>query len=217
MDPRDEAVTFDGFTGPLLGLLRRPDEGAPKGILVLAHGRNADRNEPLLVALAGRSAVAGFVSLRFNFAFQEANAEPSAGHEDEIADLRAAIAYGRQTAGGAVVTVVGRGLGAWATVACVTDEDAENAILLGLAYTGQPERRMALERLAEFEIPTLIFIGSASDRVDVPGLKALVDPMPFIQLEIIEGADHRLKDPAGRTMTEHVIPKCEAWLRAQTA
>src|SRR6059058_2275960 len=101
----------------------------------------------------------GTVGPGFNFAFADAGSEPSGGHADEIADLREAMGYARTTAGLDTVFVAGRGLGAWAAVAAATDELCAGAVLLGLSYTGQPERRMALERLEEFEVPTLVLVG----------------------------------------------------------
>ena len=212
----EESVTFQGFSATIHGTVTRPPEGAPARALVLAHGRNGGGDEPMIETLAKRAAVIGLWTLRFDFGFVETGAEPSAGHEDEIADLREAVAFARRTTGLDKVTIAGRGLGAWAAVACATDEDTEDLILLGLSYTGQEERRMALERLAEFEVPTLIIVGSASDRLDLPALRELVARMPFIELEVLEGADHRLRDSEEHPMVAAVLARCETWLRART-
>ncbi len=209
----EELVTFDGATARLRGRVRPPPSGAPWGAFVLCHGRHENMDGPFLTALARRTSEEGLWTLRFNFAFHEAATEPSAGHADEIADLREAILYARRESGVDPVYVAGRGLGAWATVAAATDEVASGAILLGLSYQGQPERRMALERLAEYEIPTLILVGFESERTDLPALRELVGTMPGVNLEILAGADHRLQDAAGRPMTQAVVMKCEAWLR----
>ena len=182
------------------------------GALVMSHGRSEDMGTPLLAALGQRAADLGLSALRFNFAFADAGSEPSGGHVDEIADLREAMGYARTTSGLDTVFVAGRGLGAWAAVAAATDELCAGAILLGLSYTGQPERRVALERLEEFEVPTLVLVGFESDRTDLPLLRDLVASMTSVNLEIIAGADHRLKDAAGRTMTEAVLMPVEAWL-----
>ena len=222
MNPTGEAtdgeterdIAFDGATGRLRGRLRRPI-GDGWGALVLSHGRHEDMGSPLLTALSRRASDLGLWSLRFNFAFVDAGAAPSAEHEDEIADLREAIVYARAACGVEAVYVAGRGLGAWASVAAVTDELAAGAILLGLSYSGQPERRMALERLEEFEIPTLVLVGFESERVDLPLLEQLVNALTSMNLEVIAHADHRLQDAAGRVMTEAVFPPVEAWLRLQ--
>ena len=206
-------VAFDGATARLRGRVRKAMAGEPWGALVLCHGRHEDMNGPLLSALAQRACDEGLWTLRFNFAFHDAATEPSAGHADEIADLREAITYARAASGAEAIYVAGRGLGAWATVAAATDEMVAGAMLLGLSYQGQPGRTMALERLAEFEIPTLVLVGFESDRTDLPLLRELVGAMPHVNLEVIAGADHRLQDAAGRAMTEAVISKCEAWLR----
>ena len=169
----------------------------------------------LLTALAGRASEEGLWTLRFNFAFRDAGTEPSGGHADEISDLREAIGYARKTSGMESVFVAGRGIGAWATVAAVTDETTAGAILLGLSYTGQEERRMALERLDEYEIPTLILVGFESDQTDLPALRELAAALPHLDLEIIAGADHRLEDSGGKPMTAAVLEKCEAWLRVR--
>jgi len=210
-------ISFEGATARLRGRVLLPTTGEPWAGLVLCHGRHEDMDGPLLTALAQRAAAEGMWALRFNFAFQDGGGEPSAGHADEIADLREAIGYARAHAGTGAVYVAGRGLGAWATVAAVTDELAAGAILLGLSFQGQPERRMALERLSEFEIPTLVLVGFESERVDLPLLQDLVASMPTVNLEILAGADHRLEDAGGRPMTQAVLMKCEAWLRLRKA
>jgi predicted alpha/beta-hydrolase family hydrolase len=205
-------VTFDGATGRLRGRLR-PPVGTAWGVVVLCHGRSEDMAGPLVTALARLASEEGLWSVRFNFAFVDAGSEPSGGHADEIADLRAAMDYARTTCGVETIFVAGRGLGAWASVAAATDELCAGAILLGLSYEGQPERRMAIERLEEFEVPTLVIVGFESARTDLPRLRDLVASMTSVNLEIIGGADHRLKDAAGRTMTEAVLMPVEAWLR----
>lgn len=209
-------VTFEGATGPLRGRLRSPT-GVGWGALVLCHGRHETMESRLVTTLAQRAADLGLWALRFNFAFVETGSEPSGGHADEIADLREAIGFARETCGVAAVFVAGRGLGAWASVAAASDELAAGAILLGLSYIGQPERRMALQRLEDFEIPTLVVVGFESDRVDLPLLRELIDTMTSVNLEVVAGADHRLEDAAGRPMTESALLPTEAWLRLRKA
>lgn len=208
----EQEVLFDGATAPLHGRAGKP-AGTPWGSLVLAHGRNEDMDGRLVAALARRGPDLGLWTLRFNFAFRESATEPSAGHADEIEDLRAAIVYARSASATELVYVAGRGLGAWATVAAATDEVAAGTILLGLAYEGQRERQMALLRLAEFEIPTLILVGFESDRLDLPKLESIVASSPSLNLEVLSGADHRLQDARGRVLIEPVMMKAEAWLR----
>jgi uncharacterized protein len=214
MSSEDEKdVTFDGATGPLRGRLRMSSREAFWGTLVLAHGGHETMDGALVSTLAQRAAGLGLWTLRFNFAFVEARMEPSGGHADEIADLREALGFARSQSGLDATFVAGRGLGAWASVAAATDELVAGAILLGLSYDGQPERRMALERLDEFEIPTIVVVGFESARVDLPLLRDLIDRMPSLNLEVIGGADHRLQDATGRAMTEAALMPIEAWLR----
>src|SRR2546422_8428012 len=166
-------VSFDGATGRVRGRLR-PPMGDAWGALVMSHGRSEDMGTPLLAALGQRAADLGLSALRFNFAFADAGSEPSGGHVDEIADLREAMGYARTTSGLDTVFVAGRGLGAWAAVAAATDELCAGAILLGRSYTGQPERRMALEPLAGFHVPTTVPVGVQSARSDPPLFPAAV-------------------------------------------
>src|SRR6266540_3840184 len=207
-------VRFEGTTDTLHGRARDAT-GEAWGALVLCHGRHEGMDTPLVAALARLASEEGLWSLRFNFAFQASEAEPSADHADEIADLREAIVYARATAGTDAVFVAGRGLGAWATVAAATDETVAGAILLGLAYEGQPERRMALQRLEAFEIQTLILVGFESDRTDLPALQEAVAGLSHLNLVLLASADHRLEDAKGRPVTEAVLLKCEAWLRVR--
>src|SRR5256884_4895470 len=207
---------FDGATARLRGRLR-PPVGNAWGSLVMTHGRSEDMGSPLLAALAQSASDQGLWALRFNFAFADAGSEPSGGHVDEIADLREAMGYARTLAGLDTVFVAGRGLGAWAAVAAATDELCAGAILLGLSYTGQPERRLAPERLQEFDVPTLVLGGSDSGPTRLPLLPGLGASLTRAQLEIIAGADHRLQDATGRTMTEAVLMKIDAWLHLRKA
>jgi predicted alpha/beta-hydrolase family hydrolase len=204
-------VSFDATTGRLRGRLTSP-VGRGWGVVVLSHGRHEDMNGPLLTALARGAADLGLWSLRFNFAFADAGSDPSGGTADEIAELREAIAFARATCKVETTFVAGRGLGAWASIAAATDERTDGAILLGPSYAGQPERRIAFERLAESEIPALVLVGSESNRTELPLLRRLVESMPNVDLEVIAGANHRFQASAGRAMTEAVLFPVEAWL-----
>jgi uncharacterized protein len=208
----EQDVTFDGATGPLHGRLC-PPIGTGWGTLVLCHGRHETMEGPMVSTLARRAADLGLWTLRFNFAFIDAGSDPSPDHEDEIADLREACAFAAAKSGFGAAFIAGRGLGAWACVGAATGELAAGAILLGLAYTGQPDRRRALERLEEFEIPTIVVVGFESDRVDLPRLRDLISRMTSVNLEIVARADHRLQDATGRPMTEAALMPIEAWLR----
>lgn len=212
-DDREEAVSFEGSTTTLRGVVRRPEVETASRALVIAHGRHRDMDDPMIVAFAARASDLGLWTMRFNFSFRELMAEPSAGHADEIEDLRLAVDFTRAASGAAQVFIAGKGLGSWASVGAATDGDVAGVILLGLSYEGQPERKMALDRLNEFEIPTLILVGSASERVDIPALREAIAPMPFVQLEVIESADHRLEDASGTPRTEEVLDRCVTWLR----
>jgi len=211
-DP-DEAVSFQGSTTALRGFVRRPSRGVPTAALILSHARRQDMDDPILMGLVERASELGIWTLRYNFSFRELMAEPSVGHTDEIEDLRAAVSFAREASGIPRMFLAGKGLGAWASVAVATDGDIAGAILLGLSYEGQPERRIALERLGEFEIPTLVLVGSASERTDLPALRAVLESLPLVNLEVIEGADHRLEDREGHPLVESILMKCEAWLR----
>jgi len=214
--PAETLVTIEGPARSLQGKVLAP-AGLTKAALVAAHGRNGDMDEPLVAGLAGLAAELGLWTLRFTFAYQEAGAEPSAGHEEEIEDLRAAIDFARATSGHPRVIVAGRGLGAWAAVAAATDESAEEVILLGLSFTGQPERKVALERLAEFEIDALLVVGSKSERLDLPALHDVVREMRNVQFVIVDAANHRLQDERHEAMTDVVFARCERWLRDRLA
>ena len=87
IDLPEANVTFDGATGPLRGRVRPPASGKARGALVVCHGRHEDMDGPLVSALARLASEEGLWTLRLNFAFREADTEPSAGHADEIADL----------------------------------------------------------------------------------------------------------------------------------
>ncbi len=58
------------FNIPVRGFLHRPQEDSDRG-LVLAHGAGSNSNAPLLVAMAGAFADAGFTVLRCDLPFRQ--------------------------------------------------------------------------------------------------------------------------------------------------
>src|SRR5438093_11993143 len=96
--------------------LHRPKK--PNGAaVVLAPGQGYHPARPLLVRSAEALAEAGFVVVRFDWAYFTAKGQPSDGLAKEAEDLEAAIAYARKVEGASKVLLAGKSLGSLVVLA----------------------------------------------------------------------------------------------------
>jgi len=94
----------------LVGALHRPEK--PNGVaVVIAPGQGYHKDLPLIVESAKALADAGFLAVRFDWAYFTAKGQRSADLKPEMDDLEASIHFARQQEGIEKVVIAGKSLG----------------------------------------------------------------------------------------------------------
>ena len=188
----------DASAGPAVrGFLHRP-AGPPARGLVLTHGAGSDCEAPLLLAVAGAFALAGFTVLRCDLPFRQARAvgPPSpAGAARDRAGLRRAVGALQSLVRGGV-SLGGHSYGGRQASMLLAEEPALAEALLLLSYPLHPPLRHDEWRSGHFSalgIPTLFVHGS---RDPFGSLRELGEAMRLIPartaLVSVGGAGHDL-------------------------
>jgi predicted alpha/beta-hydrolase family hydrolase len=142
----------DASAGPAVrGFLHRP-AGPPRRGLVLTHGAGSDCEAPLLLAVAGAFARAGFTVLRCDLPFRHARAvgPPSpAGAARDRTGLRRAVSALQSLVRGRV-SLGGHSYGGRQASILLAEEPALAEALLLLAYPLHPPRRPDQWRTGHF-------------------------------------------------------------------
>ena len=188
----------DDSAGPAVhGFLHRP-AGPPGRGLVLTHGAGSDCDAPVLVAIAGVFARAGFTVLRCDLPFRQARSSgppsPASAARDREGLHRAVTAL-RPFVPGAVA-LGGHSYGGRQASMLVADDPALVDALLLLSYPLHPPRRPNQRRVQHFaslRTPVLFVHGSRDPfgsvaeldeaRRSIPGRTALI---------AVKGAGHDL-------------------------
>ncbi len=190
--------------------------------VVLAHGPNGDKDEPLLVALQHALTERKVLTLRFNFPFAEAEKKRPDPMPVLERCLRHAIAtLGRDpTAAPAHLFLGGRGLGGRVAANLATSTvRADGLFFLGfpLHPPGKPEE-IRLDRLFRIVSPMLFVQGTRDRQCEIPVLrKTLVRVGAPTALHVVQEADHLFKVPrkTGRTEADvhrEVFSTLDAWI-----
>src|SRR5262245_8630812 len=95
--------------------VHRPAKGNGVAV-VLAPGAGYHRGLPLMKRSAEALAEAGFVAVRFDWAYFTAKGQPQDDLAPEVADLDAAVAFARKQEGVTKVIVAGKSLGSMVTI-----------------------------------------------------------------------------------------------------
>lgn len=168
--PASESVKLSTPRGALVrASLHRPFR--PNGAaVVLAPGQGYHCEKPLLKRGAEALAEAGFVALRFDWAYFTAGAHPSADLAAEREDLGSALDFARRLEGVHKVVVAGKSLGSTVALsrAAARADDLAGLALLTFPLSG-PESPEAAA-LAGLTLPTLVVCG---DRDPLCSLEAL--------------------------------------------
>ena len=208
----------DASAGPAVrGFLHRP-AGPPRRGLVLTHGAGSDCEAPLLLAVAGAFARAGFTVLRYDLPFRQARAvgPPSpAGAEHDRAGLRRAVGALQSLVRGRV-SLGGHSYGGRQASMLLAKEPALAEALLLLSYPLHPPRRPTewrTEHLSALGVPALFVHGS---RDPFGSLRELSEAMRLIPartaLVPVDGAGHDLG--RGGAPLEPIVEAFSRLLRA---
>jgi len=178
----------------------------PDALYVLAHGAGAGMRHAFMETMAARLAARGVATLRYQFPYVE-NGSRRIDPEPLLLDtVRAAVAMGREAAGGVTLIAGGKSMGGRMTsraAAASPLEDVAGLAFLGfpLHPAGQPGISRA-EHLAKVSVPLLFLQGTRDTLAELPLLRPVVDKLGArATLHIVEHADHmfHVLKKSGRT------------------
>jgi hypothetical protein len=193
---------IDTATEPALsGYLHRPE--SPNGdALILAHSAGSNAQSPLLVAVAGALAEAGFTVLRIDLPFRQARPHgppfPAMAEKDRRG-MRRAAEFVREWVKGRVF-LGGHSYGGRQATMLAAEEPELAAGLLLLSYPLHPPRKPEQKRDAHFpklQMPALFVHGSRDPFGSPEEMEQALRLIPArTELVIREGAGHDLKGSA---------------------
>jgi predicted alpha/beta-hydrolase family hydrolase len=158
--------------------------------VVLAPGQGYDKEKPLMKRGAEALAEAGFVAIRFDWAYWTAKGQPADGYATEIADVDAVVAFAAQQTGVTKVLLAGKSLG---SVVALAWSNAHESSLAGLALLTFPNTKDAnptADDLAKSGMAPLIVSGDVDPLLDRTALYATAAKMSHAPLVVIVPGDH---------------------------
>ncbi len=172
----------------------RPDRPARTAV-VLAPGRGYHRRLPLHKRIAERLAAAGFLVVRFDWAFTEAGGEASADLSAELEDLATVLERVQAHPWVEHVVVLGKSMGARLAVRRASEDPSIEGVALltpPVAHEGQPMPWPGLEALVERQVPCLVVVGDRDPWCTLEDLAAFVDRWPSRPPVVVLPGDHVL-------------------------
>jgi predicted alpha/beta-hydrolase family hydrolase len=189
-----EVVEVPTGRGPKLAATLHTPKTPNGAAVVLAPGQGYHRELPLLKQCAEKLADAGFVALRFDWAYFTAKGQPKEDFATEVEDANAAIAFVRARPGVKKVILAGKSLGSLVTVLIASRKDANLAgaglLTLPVRNPGAPERRPQIAELAKVECPVVILNGDIDPLCDVKELYELSASLGRTPAVVIVPGDH---------------------------
>ncbi len=167
----------------------------PSALYVLAHGAGAGMRHPFMEAIAQRLAARRIATLRYQFLYTEQGSRRPDPEPVLTATVRAAVAAGREAAGGVPLLAGGKSMGGRMTsraAAAAPLEGVRGLVFLGfpLHPAGQPGVSRA-EHLAQVDLPMLFLQGTRDALADLALLAPIVERLGRrAVLRVIEHADH---------------------------
>jgi uncharacterized protein len=193
--------------------------------VIIAHGAGNDMQEPLIIKVCEELADAGYVTLRFNFAYREK------GHKtpDSQAKLESTwksvysffteslpykfkkVILGGKSMGGRVAS----------QMMAAGKITAQGLILLGYPLHA-PGKKDTLRdsHLYEMNIPMLFFAGTRDTLCDLSLLKDVLNKLKASwDLMVIDGGDHSFHLPKSTNLVQEdvyndVAKKCNGWIES---
>ena len=167
----------------------------PRALYVLAHGAGAGMRHPFMEAIAQRLAGRGIGTLRYQFPYTERGGHRPDPEPVLLATVRAAVAAGRDAAGGLPLLAGGKSMGGRMTsraAAAAPLAGVAGLVFLGfpLHPAGQPGTSRA-DHLAKVERPMLFLQGSRDALADLTLLRPILARLgDRATLRVFEDADH---------------------------
>ena len=167
----------------------------PRALYVLAHGAGAGMRHAFMEAMAQRLVQRGIATLRYQFPYTEQGSRRIDPEPLLLDTVRAAVAMGREEAGGVPLLAGGKSMGGRMTsraFAASPLEGVAGLVFLGfpLHPAGQPGVSRA-EHLSRVTIPLLFLQGTRDTLADLDLLRPIVERLaPRATLHVVEHADH---------------------------
>jgi predicted alpha/beta-hydrolase family hydrolase len=179
--------------GAVSALLVAPPRFA--ALYVLAHGAGAGMRHVFMEDIAQRLAARGVATLRYQFPYSDQGKRRIDPEPLLLATVRAAVAAGRQLAGGAPLIAGGKSMGGRMTSRAAAQAPLEG--VRGLAFlgfplhpAGQPGTKRA-DHLADVASRMLFLQGTRDTLAELDLLRPIVERLGArATLKIIEHADH---------------------------
>ncbi len=174
--------------------VHRPAKGNGAAV-VLAPGAGYHRGLPLMTRSAEALAEAGFVAIRYDWAYFTAKGEPADDLAPEVADLDAAVLFAKKQEGVTKVLVAGKSLGSMVTVSWgQKHKDDVTAFALLTPPMNDPEdpsatsgRMNGFEKLGD---TALLVVGDHDPQCDLAVLYRALDTTGSRQRVVIVPGDH---------------------------
>jgi len=168
---------------------------SPRALYVLAHGAGAGMRHRFLETMAQRLAARGIATLRYQFPYTEQGSRRIDPEPLLLDTVRAAVAMGREEAGGAPLLAGGKSMGGRMTSRAAAVEPLEGvAGLVFLGFPLHPAGRPGVSRaehLHQVALPMLFLQGTRDTLAELDLLRPVVEKLgPRATLRIVEHADH---------------------------
>jgi predicted alpha/beta-hydrolase family hydrolase len=176
--------------------LHRPAKGNGAAV-VLAPGQTYHRGLRLMTRTAEALAEAGFVVLRFDWAYFTAKGRPSEGYATEGEDLEAAVAHVRGVEGIQKVLLAGKSLGSLVALGRAAAKPEAYAGVALLTFPihdpGSPaKRREGVDALVGLKVPALVVTGDRDPLCWRTSLYALASEAKVAPQVVVVPGDHSL-------------------------
>ena len=193
--------------------------------VIIAHGAGNDMHNSLIVAVAEGLAAAGYVSLRFNFAYKEKGRKSPDSEATLTHTWQGAYTYLMNNKRFAVDRIIaaGKSMGGRIVSQMVAARQLNVAALIFLGYPlHAPGRTDKLRDAHLYEIvsPMLFFAGTKDLLCNMEKLQGVLDRLQVRHdLEIIEGGNHSFNLPKSsprsiESVHQQIIERCLVWLES---
>jgi predicted alpha/beta-hydrolase family hydrolase len=211
--------------GEVSGLLVMP--ARLEALYVLAHGAGAGMRHAFMEEIAQRLAASGIATLRYQFPYSDKGRRRIDPEPLLLDTVRAAVAAGRELAGGAPLIAGGKSMGGRMTSRAAAQaplEGVKGLVFLGfpLHPAGQPGEKRA-DHLAEVPLPMLFLQGTRDELARLDELEPAIAALGAgATLRLFADADHSFHVPrrSGRTDAQvlgDALDGLGAWIGHVTA
>lgn len=202
-------------------LLLRPAD--PHAFYVLAHGAGAGMRHAFMEAIAQRLAARGVATLRYQFPYVERGERRIDPEPLLLATVRAAVAMGREEAGGLPLLAGGKSMGGRMTSRAAAAEPLEGvAGIVFLGFPLHPDKQPGTSRAEHLDmvaLPLLFLNGTRDTLAELSLLEPIVAKLGArATLHVVQHADHmfHVLKKSGRTdeqVLDELADTIAAWSR----